>query len=203
MKILITHEFSGIVRKEMENRGFDAQSCDYLKTEIEGNHYQGNCFDLSFSDFDFVGAHPPCTYLCNSSVRWLYNNDGTKNIDRWIRLEEAVKHFNKVKSKIKIGYIENPIPHKYARDGFFSVKDNSWVQGIGNYTQIVQPYQFGHGEKKATCFWIIGTEKRLEPTNIVDGREQIIWKMPPSKDRWKDRSRTYPGIAKAIANQLI
>ena len=117
-----------------------------------------------------------------------------------IKLEQAVKHFNYLKENIKRGYIENPIPHKYARDGFYSVINGEWVRGIGKYTQLIQPWQFGHGETKATCLWLINLPN-LQPTDIVSGREQRIWKLPPTKDRWKIRSKTYSGIAKAMAQQ--
>jgi hypothetical protein len=132
-------------------------------------------------------------------VRWLYNKDGSKNIERWIKLEAAVNFFNRLKAEIKKGYLENPIPHKYARDGFYSVVTGKWVEGIGKYDQIIQPWQFGHGETKATCLWLIDLPL-LKPTNIVEGREQRIWKLPPSKERSKLRSKTLPGIGDAMAD---
>lgn len=208
MKILITHEYSGRVRDAFAKKGHDTLSCDLLPTENPGNHYQGDLFDIVDGDFDFIGSHPECTYLTNSGVRWLYNKDGSKNIDRWIKLENAVNHFNQVKSKIKTGYLENPIPHKYARDGFKSVVTGKWVKGIGNYDQVVQPWQFGHKELKATCLWLIGLPK-LIPSEIInppsDKEERKKWaivhRCPPGADRWKIRSRTYMGIAKAMAYQ--
>lgn len=199
-KALIACEFSGIVRSEFSRAGFDSTSCDFLATEKKGAHYQGDVLDIIDDNWDFIGAHPDCTYITNSGVRWLYNKDGSKNIDRWVSLESAVDFFNLLKSKIECGYLENPIPHKYAREGFYSVKNNEWVSGIGKYTQIIQPWQFGHGETKATCLWLIGLPN-LKPTNVVDGREQKMWKLPPSKDRWKLRSKTYSGIATAMADQ--
>ena len=202
MKALIACEYSGSVRDQMKSNGVNAVSCDILPSEVGGNHYRGDVMDIIDEDWDFIGAHPPCTFMTNSGVRWLYNKDGSKNIQRWIDLEDSVNFFNAIKSRIKVGYLENPIPHKYARDGFYSVKTGEWVDGIGRYTQLIQPWQFGHGETKATCLWLIGLPE-LVPTDIVDGREQRIWKLPPSKDRWKERSRTFTGIAKAMADQWI
>lgn len=200
MNVLITHEYSGKVRDAFALHGHNAMSCDLLPSDNGGNHYHGDCFDVIDGDYDFIGAHPPCTFITNSGARWLYNSDGSKKIERWEQLEDAVNHFNAVKSKIKTGYLENPIPHKYARDGFFSVRTGKWVDGIGKYSQIIQPWQFGHGETKATCLWLIGLPF-LIPTDIVEGREQRIWKLPPSADRWKLRSQTYEGIANAMARQ--
>lgn len=197
---LIACEYSGAVRDSFKSKGWDAWSCDLLPTDVEGKHIQGDVIEVINEPWDFVGAHPPCTYLTNSGVRWLYNKDGSKNIERWIQLEEGVKFFNLLKSNILVGYIENPIPHKYARDGFYSVVTGEWVDGIGHYSQVIQPWQFGHGETKATCLWLKGLPP-LRPTNIVEGREARIHRLPPSKDRWKERSKTFAGIAKAMAEQ--
>lgn len=197
---IIACEYSGIVREAFNKKGFDFMSCDFLPTEQPGNHYQGDILNIIDHNTGFIGSHPECTYMTNSGVRWLWNKDGSKNYDRWVKLEVAVKFFNLLKSKIKIGYLENPIPHKYARDGFHSVLNGEWVDGIGKYTQVIQPWHHGHGETKATCLWLIGLPE-LEPSNIVDGREQRIWKLPPGENRWKERSRTFTGIADAMADQ--
>ena len=202
MEVLIGHEESATVREEFNKIGHKAWSCDLQPTQIPGLHFQmpiEEVLELP-KKWDFIGLHPVCTYMTNSGVRWLFNSDGSKNYNRWIELEKSVKNFNYLKSKIKVGYLENPIPHKYARDGFNSVIDGKWVEGIGKYDQIVQPWQFGHGEQKATCFWLIKIPK-LNPTEIVEGREQRIWKIPPGPERAKLRSKTYPGIAKAMAEQ--
>ena len=128
-------------------------------------------------------AHPPCTRLCNSGVMWL----SKRNL--WSEMIKAVAFFMKLqRADIPLICIENPIPHKYA------------VNGIGKYNQIIQPWQHGHGETKATCLWLKGLPE-LKPTKIVEGREQRIHKLPPSKDRSKLRSKTFPGIAKAMAEQ--
>ena len=194
MKILIACEFSGIVRDAFLERGHDVMSCDLLPSDIPGNHYQGDVRDILYDEhWDLIIAHPPCTYIANSGVRWLYNKDGTHNIERWNEMYEAaiffkefIRYPNGMCRKI---VIENPIPHKYA------------IHHIGKkYDQIIQPWQFGHGETKATCLWLRGLPK-LEPTDIVDGREARVHKMPPSEDRWKLRSKTYHGIAQAMAEQ--
>ena len=189
-KILVACEFSGTVREEFRKLGFDAWSCDLLDTEIPGNHYKGNVLDIINEGWDLMIAHPPCTYLTNSGVRWLYNKDKSKNMDRWLKMRQAAKFFRRLlEADIPHIAVENPIPHKYA------------VKNIGRkYDQCVQPWMFGHGESKATCFWLKNLPN-LEPTDIVDGREGKIWKLPPSKDRWKLRSLTYLGIAKALATQ--
>jgi hypothetical protein len=201
MNGLIGCEESQEVTKAFRNKGHEFYSCDLQ--ECSGGYPQYHIQDDVLNHLvgrDFIGGHPDCTYLTNSGVRWLYNKDGSKNSERWIKLEKAVNFFNALRKNIKRGYLENPIPHKYARDGFISAVDGRWVDGIGKYTQIIQPWQFGHGETKATCLWLVNLPK-LKPTNIVEGREQRIWKLPPSKDRAKLRSKTYPGIAKAMAEQ--
>lgn len=205
MKAIIGCEESQAVTIEARKNGVDAFSCDIQ--ESSGGypewHIQDDVLNHLEKPWDFIGLHPSCQYLTNSGVRWLYNKDGSKNIDRWIKLEEACNFFNLVKSKIKNkGYLENPIPHKHARDGFYSVVTGEWVKGIGEYQQKIQPWQFGHGETKATCFWLVNLYP-LEYTNIVDGREQKVHKMAPSKYRTKLRSKTYKGIASAIAKQWI
>jgi len=200
MKILIACEFSGIVRDAFLKKGHDVWSCDLLPTEKEGPHLQGNILDIinsSWYEWDFMIAHPPCTYLTNAGVRHLHDHvstrKGTKTkifgSKRWIALFEAAEFFNKLKNaNIEKIAIENPIPHKYAK------------VLIGRYNQLIQPWMFGHGETKATCLWLKNLPK-LIPTDIVEGREHRIHKMSPTKDRWKKRSVTYQGIANAMAEQ--
>jgi len=132
-----------------------------------------------------VIAHPPCTRLSNSGVRWL----SERNL--WNDMYQACEFFNAFQQYAQNGgsvAIENPIPHKYAK------------KYIGGYSQIIQPWMFGHGETKATCLWLYNLPK-LVPTNIVEGREQRIWKLPPGEDRAKLRSKTFHGIAEAMARQ--
>ena len=203
MRVLVACEYSGTVRDAFIAQGHDAMSCDLLPTDApnwtydpftklrthhpeRGSHYQGSVLDILDDGWDLMIAHPPCTYLTNSGVRWLHTDES-----RWGKLDEACEFFNRLlDADIPRICVVNPIPHKYA------------VERIGGrkYTQIIQPWQFGHCETKATCLWLKGLQK-LTPTNIVDGREQRMWKLPPSEDRWKLRSKTYQGIADAMAQQ--
>jgi len=184
MKVLIACEFSGVVREAFAKRGHDAWSCDLLPTEIPGQHYQGDVLDLlvfgyRWNNWDLLIAHPPCTHLAVSGARWFKD-----------RRDEQIKalKFIKVLLNAPVGKIalENPI-------GIISTK-------IRKPDQIIQPWQFGHGETKATCLWLKNLPP-LKPTKIVAGRAGRVWKEPPSKDRWKKRSRTYQGIADAMATQ--
>jgi hypothetical protein len=184
MKILIACECSGRVRDAFIARGHDAWSCDIKPTEIPGPHYQGDVFDIINNGWDMMIAHPPCTRLCNSGVCWLQKRD------LWKEMEEGARFFKKLMDvDIARKAIENPIPHRYA------------LEIIGRkYDQIIQPWMFGHGETKATCLWLENLEK-LKPTNIVEGREQRLHKLPPSPERAAIRARTFPGIANAMATQ--
>lgn len=188
MKILIACEFSGIVREAFRKKGHDAWSCDLLPTEIPGQHIQVDINGLLDEHWDMIIAFTPCTYNCNSGIRWMYNEDGTVNADRWANLYRESLLFNAIrKSAVKV-CMENPIPHHFA------------VDLIGKYDQIIHPWQFGHGETKSTCLWLKNLPK-LKPTNIASGREARVHKMPPSKNRWRERSRTLQGIADAMADQ--
>lgn len=180
MRILIACEFSGVVRRAFRNKGHDAYSCDLLDSE-DNSPYHIRCDVLSIIDdgWDMMIAHPPCTHLAVSGARWFK--------DKVEEQREAVNFFYAfVLNKIEKVCIENPVG---IMSSIYRKPD-----------QIIQPWQFGHGETKATCLWLKGLPK-LVPTNIVEGREARIHKMPPSKDRWKERSRTYEGIANAMANQ--
>jgi hypothetical protein len=190
LKVGVVCEYSGEVRNAFTAKGHYAMSCDLLPTEKPGLHYQGDAMDFIDRGWDLIIAHPPCTYLCNSGVRWLYNRDGSKNTERWEKMREAANFFRAILDyPVKKMAIENPIMHKYAKE----------IIGRGQ-DQIIQPWQFGHGETKATCLWLKGLPK-LTPTNIVDGREARIHKMPPGPERSKLRSKTFPGIAQAFADQ--
>jgi len=183
-RILIACEFSGIVREAFIKRGYDAWSCDLLPTEIIGNHIQDDVLKHLNDGWDMMIAHPPCTRLCNSGVMWL----SERNL--WEEMREGALFFKKfLEANIPYVAVENPIPHKYALEIIRR-----------KYTQIIQPWMFGHGETKATCLWLKGLPK-LEATNIVSGREQRLHRLPPSKDRAMLRSKTYPGIANAMAEQ--
>lgn len=183
MKILIACEFSGIVRDAFAAKGHDAWSCDLLPTERTGNHIQGDVLEVIKDDWDMMIAHPPCTRLANSGVMWLEKRNLWGDLQKGIDFFLALKNAN-----IPMIAVENPIQHKYAREF------------IGRPDQIIQPWMFGHGEQKATCFWLKGLPK-LQPTDIVEGREQRLHRLPPSPNRWKERSRTYHGIADAMADQ--
>lgn len=179
MRVLVACEFSGIVRDAFRAAGHDAWSCDILPTERRGPHYQMDVRLVLGNIWDLMIAHPPCTHLAVSGARWFKNKQKEQQdaLDFVRELMEA---------PIERICIENPISIISTR--------------ICKPDQIIQPWQFGHGETKATCLWLKNLPP-LKPTNIVDGREQRIHKMPPSKDRGKERSRAYVGIAKAMADQ--
>ena len=179
-------ESSGVVRDAFRQRGHDAVSCDLLPTESPGPHIQGDVLDYLRGGWDLMVAHPPCQFLSNSGVRWLYTRPG--------RLGDMVRAAGFFRTlylaPIPQVCIENPVQHKYAK----------WEHGCGDQKQVIQPWQFGHGETKATCLWLRGLDK-LRHTDIVQGRQPRIHHMPPSKDRSKLRSITYQGIADAMADQ--
>ncbi|MEK0431470.1 MAG: hypothetical protein RL139_1274 [Gemmatimonadota bacterium] len=185
MRVLVACEFSGIVRDAFIEAGHDAVSCDLLPSERPGPHIQGDVIDLLYGpqaivgEWDLLIAHPPCTHLAVSGARWFKDKQQEQgealDFVRWL--------LNAPISRIAL---ENPISVISSR--------------IRKPDQIIQPWQFGHGETKATCLWLKGLSK-LTPTNVVDGREGRVWKLPPGPDRWKERSRTLPGIARAMAQQ--
>lgn len=190
MKVLIACEFSGAVRDAFLAKGHDALSCDLLPTESEGPHYQGNVLDIIDNGWDLLIAHPPCTFLCNSGVRWLVNKDKSFNEERLMNMREGALFFKKLQeANIPKIAIENPIMHGHALAIIGRKQD-----------QIIQPWQFGHGETKATGLWLKNLPL-LMPENIVEGRSNRIHMVPASKLRWKIRSMTYKGIAQAMANQ--
>lgn len=179
MNILIACEFSGIVRDAFIEKGHNAVSCDLLPTESPGPHYQCDIIKVIGHGWDMMIAFPPCTHLAISGARWFKQKEKEQ--------KESINFFiNLINAPIRHIAIENPV-------GIMSTK-------YRKPDQIVQPWQFGHGETKKTCLWLKNLPK-LIPTNIVNGREQKIWKMPPSKDRSKLRSITYKGIAQAMADQ--
>lgn len=194
-KILIACEYSGIVRDAFKEKGFDAWSCDLLPTDTPGQHYIGDVLDILEEGWDMMIGHPPCTYLCNSGVSWLYDKEGHRNVKRWEDMYAATDFFQTLlEANIPKICLENPIPHRY---------------GIGKtYSQIIHPYQHGHLERKATCLWLKGLPK-LEVSNDVKEDmlklpkklQQRLHHLPPSPDRWKLRSTTYKGIAQAMADQ--
>lgn len=191
MRVLVACEFSGVVRDAFAAKGHDAWSCDLLPTESPGNHLVGDVRNFFHLDWDLMIAHPPCTYLANSGVRWLYGGKGAVvDQTRWAHMVDAAQFFNEcLAAPISRIVVENPIMHSHARKIVSQT-----------YTQIIHPWQFGHGETKATCLWLKRV-RPLTPTAIVAGRQPNIHKLPPSVDRWKLRSKTYVGIAAAMASQ--
>lgn len=182
MRVLVACEYSATVRDAFRVRGHDAWSCDLLPSEgSAGVHYQGSVFDILDCRWDLMIAHPPCTDLAVSGARHFAEKiaDGRQQaaLDFVQRLMDA---------PIERIAIENPI----------SVISSK----IRKPDQIIQPWQFGHGETKATCLWLKSLPK-LVPTDVVEGREARIHKMPPGPNRWKERSRTFKGIAEAMADQ--
>lgn len=193
MKILVACEFSGVVREAFRKRGHDAWSCDLLDTEIPSEyHIKGDVRKILYEDWDMMIGHPDCTYMTNSGVCWLH-----KDNSRWQMLEQACSFFNLLKqAPIEKICLENPIPHKYAR------------KEIGDYTHIIQPYMFGHPERKATCLWLKNIPKLVSTNNVYEDMKKLpksqaqrIHYASPGSDRWKVRSRTFPGIAEAMALQ--
>jgi len=181
MKVLVACEYSGAVRDAFIRGGHDAMSCDLLPTDAPGPHYQGDVRDLLDYPFDLMVAHPPCTHLSVSGAKHFE----AKRADG--RQRSAVAFFMMLaKADIPRIAIENPI----------CIMSSIWRKP----DQVIQPWQFGHGETKATALWL-KCLPTLQPTNIVPGRDARIHHMPPSADRWKLRSATYPGIAQAMADQ--
>lgn len=182
MRILVACEFSGVVRNAFINGGgHEAMSCDFLPSETPGPHYQGDVRDVLDYPWDLMIAHPPCTDLSVSGARHF---DGKRMAGR--QQSSASFFMMLAKADIPMIAIENPV----------CIMSSLWRKP----DQIIQPWQFGHGETKATCLWLKGLPE-LQPTNIVEGRAARVHRMPPSADRWKERSRTYEGIAKAMAEQ--
>jgi site-specific DNA-cytosine methylase len=182
-RVLVACEFSGVVRRAFRERGFDAWSCDLLPAEDGSEfHVQGDVRGLligTWQSWDLLVAHPPCTHLAVSGARW-FKDKQTEQAEalefvRWL-LDAPIPHIA----------LENPISIISSR--------------IRKPDQIIQPWQFGHGEVKATCLWLKNLPK-LRPTSIVDGRVARVHRLPPSADRWRLRSITYQGIADAMADQ--
>lgn len=180
MNVLVACEFSGVVRDAFRDRGHYAVSCDLLPTESPGWHRQCDVRELlEAPGWDLMIAHPPCTHLAVSGARWFKGKE-----------REQAEALDFVRT-----LLDAPIP-RIALENPISVISTR----IRKPDQIVQPWMFGHGETKATCLWLKGLPK-LVPTDVVDGREARVHRMPPGPDRWKKRSMTYVGIAEAMADQ--
>ena len=187
MRVLVACEYSGTVREAFRKRGHDAWSCDLLPTDIEGQHYQGDVFNLNMERWDMIIAHPPCTHLAVSGAAWFKN----KVKEQAEALDFVRKLMNWRCDKI---CIENPV----------SVISSK----IRKPDQIIQPYEFGHTEQKKTCLWLKNLPKLIPTNNVYEDmmklpknqRERLHY-LPPSKDRAKLRSKTFQGIADAMAEQ--
>jgi hypothetical protein len=187
MIVLVACETSGVVREAFRRRGHDAFSCDLLPAD-DGSAYHFQCDALELIPshaWDLVIAHPPCTDLAVSGARWFKQKQATGQQQRSI--QQFLDFVHVCEQHAQQWAVENPI----------SIMSTHYRKP----DQIIQPWQFGHGETKATCLWTSPGLPPLRPTNIVEGREPAVWKMGPSPDRWKKRSRTYDGIAAAMAEQ--
>ncbi len=191
MRVLVACEFSGVVRDAFLARGHDAVSCDLSPSESPGPHIQGDVLDVLGDGWDLLIAHPPCTYLANSGVRWLYGGRGdVRNLARWLAMEEAAAFFRLIlDAPVERIAVENPIMHRYAKE----------IVGRGP-NQTIQPCHYGHNEVKATCLWLKGLPY-LRPTKTMHGRTPRVHFMPPSPERSRARSRTLRGVAAAMAAQ--
>ena len=195
MRVLVACEYSGTVRDAFIAAGHDAVSCDLLPTDAPGPHHQGDVFDIIGDGWDLMIAHPPCTFLCNSGVRWLYDH---RYPNRWQDLIDGATFFRKLlDAPIPRIAVENPTMHGWATKIVGRRQD-----------QTIQPWMFGHPEKKATGLWLKG----LPPLIATDDVRDVMATLPksetdrihyasPGADRWKLRSTTYAGIAAAMAAQ--
>lgn len=197
MRVLIGAEFSGIVRDAFLKRGHDAYSCDLLPTRRNASkHFQCDIREVLDRKWDLLITHLPCTYFCNSSVRWFTTipvkpKPGIKyGPARWTALKDSAELWNEVAAaRVPCIAMENPVPHKYA------------VQLIGKYTQTIQPYEFGHDESKRTCLWLKNLPLLQGTKFIPPPYKQSVHEASPGPDRWAQRSLTFQGIADAMAEQ--
>jgi site-specific DNA-cytosine methylase len=179
VRVLVACEFSGVVREAFRSRGHLAWSCDLLPTERPGLHHEGDVRDILGQGWDLMIVHPPCTHLAVSGARWFK--------EKLVEQEAALEFVRML--------LDAPVP-RIALENPVSIISSR----IRKPDQIIQPWQFGHGETKATCLWLKGLPK-LVPTNVVEGREARVHRMAPGPDRWRERSRTFQGIAAAMADQ--
>lgn len=180
MRVLVACEFSGVVRRAFRNAGHNAWSCDLLPAEDGSeHHYQRDCLEVAGDGWDLMICHPPCTHLAVSGARWFKD-----------KLTEQAESLDFVRA-----LLGQPVP-RIALENPVSIISSR----VRKPDQIIQPWMFGHGETKATCLWLKNLPN-LKSTNIVEGRENRVHREPPGPDRWKKRSRTFTGIAKAMAEQ--
>ena len=212
MNVLVACEFSGIVRDAFLKKGHYAVSCDLLPTEskltsdwnMDKMHVQGDVLEIIDDNWDLIVAHPPCQYICNSGVRWLYTEEG-----RWKKMVEGARFFAALlNADCPRIAVENPVMHGYGMRVIKEIVPPSVLDALK--MQTIQPYEFGHPESKRTQLWLKGLPK-MTPTRVLsrpdDGWENQTPsgqnKLGPSKDRWKQRATTYKGIAKAMATQWL
>jgi len=181
LRVLVGCEYSGRVRDAFTKLGHDAVSCDLLPSESPGRHYQGDVFDVIGDGWDIAIFHPPCTHLAVSGARH-FTAKQASGVQ-----QEALEFVHRL--------LDAPVP-KICLENPVSIISSR----IRKPSQIIQPWQFGHGETKATCLWLKGLPL-LQPTDVVAGRKAAVHLMPPGPDRWKNRSRTYQGVADAMASQ--
>jgi hypothetical protein len=182
MRVLVACEFSGVVRRAFRALGHDAWSCDLMPAEDgSDHHFQGDALAEIGGGWDLMIAHPPCTDLAVSGARHFSAKAADGRQGRALDFVRAL--------------MEAPIPRICIVNPISIISSR-----IRKPDQITQPWQFGHGETKATCLWLNGLMP-LRPTNIVEGREARVHRMPPGPNRWKERSRTFEGIAAAMADQ--
>lgn len=190
MRVLVACEYSGVVRDAFIRGGHEAMSCDIIPTDAPGAHYQGSVLDMLNDGWDLMIAHPPCTYISNAGARHLYPKKAL-NRDRYNKGMEAVEFFMQLyNADIPMIAVENPIPSK--------------IFGLPQYSQTIQPYEYGHPFQKRTCLWLKNLPL-LKPTNIVEkGQSTKVvgnWFNAGGKDRQKNRAKTFEGIADAMAEQ--
>ncbi len=190
MRVLVACEYSGVVRDAFIRGGHEAMSCDIIPTDAPGPHYQGSVLDVLNQGWDLLIAHPPCTYISNAGAKHLYPKK-TLNKNRYLKGMEAVEFFMKLyNANIPKIAVENPIPSK--------------VFGLPQYSQTIQPYEYGHPFQKRTCLWLKNLPN-LKPTNIVEKAQSTKiagnWFNAGGKERQKNRAKTFQGIADAMADQ--
>jgi hypothetical protein len=195
VRVLVACEFSGVVRRAFAALGQDAWSCDLLPAEDGSNrHIVGDARDYLNDGWDLlIVAHPPCTRLCKSGLRWLHTPPRGKTLDQmWSELRDGAGVFSTFwNAPIERVCVENPIMHRHAQ---------ALIRNYHQPQQRVQPWQHGHGETKAICLWLRGLPL-LKPTNVVAGRIERVHRMPEGPNRWRERSRFFPGVAAAMADQ--
>jgi hypothetical protein len=194
VRVLVACEYSGRVRDAFRARGHDAMSCDLHETEVPGPHHRGDVREILADGWDLMVGHPDCTYLCRAGQLWLNAPDddnpaALKGTPRSAAVDDAVSFFLELLSApVPRIALENPRPGSHVTDR------------IGRPDQVIQPWLYGHPETKATGLWLKGLPP-LMATDVVTGRAPVVHRMPPGPDRWRNRSRTYTGIAAAMAEQ--